>query len=250
MDRVNEILQSYKYPLLIGLVGVVLIFSGSFSTSLFYPKQSINKELPAESIVGSSSKLLKVDIAGAVNKPGVYELTTDQRVEDLIKVAGGFSENANTEFISKSLNLSQKVSDSQKIYIPFAQESIESGVVAGASTVNNSNLNSKVSINKGNQSELESLPGIGPTTASKIIANRPYAKIDDLLDKKAVGKATFEKIKELIEIWVNYELQITNYKLQTHNLNTVSKYFVISYAWLTSGNRQILKERRYLNMDP
>jgi len=57
-----------------------------------------------------------------------------------------------------------------------------------------------VSINSGTQAELEELPGIGPVTAGKIIDNRPYGSVQELLERKIVGKTTFEKIKDLITL--------------------------------------------------
>ena len=200
MERVNEILQSYKYPLLLGLVGAVLIFSGSISSKLVTP-QAESKQLPAESL-SSSHALIKVDIAGAINKPGVYDLAKETRVDDLIKEAGGFHPEANAEFVAKQLNLSQKLADGQKIYIPFQGESVAevSTIQNGEITGNMGGVTQKININTGSQSQLEELPGIGPSTASKIIANRPYASLNDLLNKKSVGKATYDKIKDLIEI--------------------------------------------------
>jgi len=198
MERLNDLLVSYKYPLLIGLVGSVLVFSGSI-VSLFSVPTAQPKEFPAESLTGSSTTIIKVDIAGAVQNPGVYELKKDTRIEELIKEAGGFKENVNTEYVSKSLNLSQKVSDSQKIYIPFKGEKTGIPVVAGVSKELGI-TNTKINLNTAVQSQLEELPGVGPSTSSKLIAGRPYRSPQDLLTKKIVGKAIFEKIKDLIEI--------------------------------------------------
>ena len=61
--------------------------------------------------------------------------------------------------------------------------------------------NAKVNINIATLAQLEELPGIGPVTASKIISDRPYQTVDDLLNKKIVGKAIFEKIKDLISLY-------------------------------------------------
>lgn len=198
MERLNELLVSYKYPLLIGLVGSILIFSGSI-VSVFSSPTEQTKEFPKESLTESSTANIKVDIAGAVQEPGVYELKKDTRIEELIKEAGGFKENVNAEYVSKSLNLSQKVSDSQKIYIPFKGEKNSIHAVAGASIALGTE-NTKVNLNTATQSQLEELSGVGPSTSSKLIAGRPYQSPQDLLTKKIIGKATFEKIKDLIEI--------------------------------------------------
>lgn len=205
MDRLNEILSVYKYPLLLGLVGFVLIFSGTFS-QLF--SQKPEKEIPKESVISSeqSGEVIKVDIAGAVQTPGVFTLSKNARVEDLIKKAGGLNPQANAEFIAKQLNLSQKLNDGQKIYIPFQDEKTNGGV-AGLSTsvgadlgVNSAAAQLRVNINTATQAQLEELPGIGPSTAQKIIAARPFSSIEELIQKKVVNKSVYEKVKDMVEI--------------------------------------------------
>lgn len=204
MDRVNEKLNEYKVPLGILLVGGVLLVGGLFSSNLIQGKKSEpeSENFPKESIV-SESQLndVKVDVAGAVNAPGVFSLSKEGRIEDAIKLAGGFDSKANKEFVSRSLNLSQKVSDGMKIYIPFEGESadaikVSKSAVAGvsASTVG------KVGVNSADQALLESLPGVGPATAKKIIDNRPYGSVEELLSKKAVSKGVYSKIMDLVDI--------------------------------------------------
>lgn len=187
-----ENLQNFKLPIALSLLGLVLILGGIFTSSLNKSKQ---KDFPKESMV--EVKTISVDVSGAVQKPGVYKLKEGSRIEEAIGAAGGFSKNANQEYISKYLNLAQKLVDGSKIYVPFEGEtSISQGSqVAGA------NVSTKININTANQSELESLSGVGPVTASKIISNRPYQKIEELLEKKIVGKSVFEKIKESIAVY-------------------------------------------------
>ncbi|MBI2420982.1 MAG: helix-hairpin-helix domain-containing protein, partial [Candidatus Levybacteria bacterium] len=96
-------------------------------------------------------------------------------------------------FIEKNINLASKVTDGMKIYIPRVGESLSSGVNTTISSGS-----SLVGINSAGQAELEALPGIGPVTAGKIIAGRPYSSIDDLVAKKAVSQSVFEKIKDQI----------------------------------------------------
>lgn len=145
-----------------------------------------------------------IDVSGGVKHPGVYRIGKNARVEEAVVAAGGFSEDADLDWTQHSLNLAAKVTDGMKIYIPrlgeemqrdkVNKESESSMNVAGAST------DSLISINTGSSTELESLPGIGPVTATKIMDHRPYGSIDELLSKKAVGNAMFEKIKELISL--------------------------------------------------
>lgn len=182
-----ENLEKFKLPIALFLVGLVLIIGGVFTSSLKQPKN-----YPKESLVGSQR--INVDVSGAVKKPGVYQLNQDSRVEQVISAADGFAENVNQEYISKYLNMAQKVSDGMKIYIPYTGEQT-GAAVAGTNT------QTKVNINTASQSELEALPGIGPVTASKIISERPYQQVEELLNKKVVSKAVFEKIKDQIVIY-------------------------------------------------
>ncbi len=190
MEQGNDLISQYKIPLILGLVGIVLV-GGSFLTSNL--KSQSAEDFPKESIVSENFTSLKVDISGAVKNPGVYSFSKGARTEDLISKSGGFLENANAEYISKSLNLAQKLSDGQKIYIPFEGES-------GAPQVAGVNTSGKIGINSASSTQLEDLPGVGPATAAKIIGARPYSDISDLLNKKAVSKSVYEKVKDLVDI--------------------------------------------------
>lgn len=192
MDYLNELLNTHKLPLILSFIGLVLIVGGIFSSQLH---KSTSKSYPKESLISSPGPAtsLKIDISGAVKNPGVYTVEPSIRVEDAIKIAGGFDDHANSVYISKSLNLSQKLSDGQKLYVPFEGESsggVVSGVSSGGTTI--------VGLNSGSEKDLEGLPGIGPASAQKIIDSRPYRSVDDLLSKKVVSKSVFEKVKDLV----------------------------------------------------
>lgn len=196
MERINELLSTYKYPLILSFVGIVLVIGGLASQGLLASKPS--KNYPQESIVKQTNQKissLKVDVSGAVVLPGVYEMDSEDRIEQVIEKAGGFADEANEEFIAKSLNLSQRLSDGQKIYIPFRGENT-GGVVAGIAA----EVNNQTSINNASQKELEALPSIGAVSALKIIENRPYQSIDDLTTKKVITKTVFKKIQSLIKL--------------------------------------------------
>jgi competence protein ComEA len=201
MEQVNEILDKYKLPLLLGLVGGVLVLGGlysNFTHNSFFKSDTQN--FPKESIVSSqnASNGIKVDVSGAVKTPGVYSFSSDSRIEDAIKRSGGFLENADKEYISKKLNLSQKLADGLKIYIPFNGEQFTGTIAlanaAGAAT------GGLIGINSSDQKLLESLPGVGAVTAQKIISGRPYATLEDLKYKKVVTSSVFEKIKDQIDL--------------------------------------------------
>lgn len=198
----SENLQKFKLPIALSLLGMVLIIGGIFASGVneqvsSYGSKQKSRDFPKESLV-ESQKMISVDVSGAVLKGGVYQLKDGARIEDAINAAGGFSPDSNQEYISKYLNLAQKLSDGSKVYVPVEGESspaVQGGVVAG------SNTQVKVNINTASQSELEALSGIGPVTASKIISGRPYQKIEDLIGNKIVGKAIFEKIKDQLVVY-------------------------------------------------
>ncbi|MBU0976247.1 MAG: helix-hairpin-helix domain-containing protein [Patescibacteria group bacterium] len=139
-------------------------------------------------------KFVRVDIQGEVEKPGVYKLSEGAIFEEILEKAGGLTEKADEDFIEKNLNRAQLLTDQQKIYIPAIGES--SGQTLGGET--SQTLNGKISINNASLSELDSLPGIGPAYAQKIIDGRPYKSIEEVKSVKGIGESTFEKIKDRI----------------------------------------------------
>lgn len=191
-SKLYEFLEKFKLPIGLSVVGLTLILGGIFVSSKDYLKQP---SFPKESIV-DKDKFIYVDVSGAVNKPGVYKLKPSSRIEEAIAAAEGFSDQANDEYISKYLNMAQKLTDGAKIYVPFTGE--DSGSSRSSAVVAGVNVSSKVNINSSSQAELEDLPGIGPDRASKIISDRPYQTIEDLLTKKVISNGIFEKIKDQI----------------------------------------------------
>ena len=145
---------------------------------------------------GDSGSKIKVDVEGEVIKPGVYELSNDARVQDALIAAGGLTSDASR----KAINLAAKIADGQKIYVPAIGETVSANVISGSVGGSNNTSNSIISLNSSSPSELEQLPGIGPVSAQKIIDNRPYTLLEELLSKKVVGKTTYEKIKDLISL--------------------------------------------------
>lgn len=150
----------------------------------------------SDSSSGQNTSGIMVHVDGAVNKPGVYKLSSDSRVNDAIAAAGGLISGAN----GAKINLAAKVSDGQKVHIPSVNDRGSSGSGGQVSGVADTVSEQGININTASESELDKLPGVGPVTAGKIIGGRPYASLDELVSKKAVGKATFEKLKDLISL--------------------------------------------------
>lgn len=198
----DEFLSAHKLPLAMGMVGLVLLIGGMVSSGIisktFVKSTKSGVNINQASVVSNPSEV-KVDVSGAVINPGVYAISSSSRVEDAIKAAGGVSGAADPVYLSKSLNLAQKLSDGMKIFVPEAGQfnaQSSSSTVAGAST-----QNSLINVNSAGLSELDKLPGVGPVGAQKIIDGRPYGSIEELYTKKAVTRSVYEKIKGLVSVW-------------------------------------------------
>lgn len=176
-------------PIFLGTVGLVLLLFGLFqiiSTRTSEPSIIFEEEKEEDSFE------IVVDIEGAVINPGVYKLNSDERVVDALAKAGGLAEVADRDWVEKNVNLAGKLTDGLKIYIPRQGEEILS---AGSSE---SAAGPVMNINNASVADLKSLPGVGDVTAQKIIDGRPYGSVNELLEKKIVGSATYDKIKDKI----------------------------------------------------
>ena len=137
-----------------------------------------------------------VDVGGAVEKPGVYQLQSSSRVNEALVIAGGLGEEADREWVERNLNLAAKVTDGQKIYIPSIQETNTNKV--GPSQSKGPTFDNLININTATVAELDTLWGVGEATAKKIIDSRPYGSVEELLTKKAVKNNVYEAIKDKI----------------------------------------------------
>lgn len=141
----------------------------------------------------SINVFIYVDIDGAVNKPGVYQLKGGDRVNDAINLAGGLKEDAYT----KNLNKARALVDGEKIYI-LSKNELEDNT-----NINNLSTNSLVNINTATNSDLMSLPGIGEVYAKRIIeyrSTKAFSSIEEIKNIEGIGDKTFNKIKDLITI--------------------------------------------------
>ncbi len=137
---------------------------------------------------------LRVYVSGAVHHPDVYVLSPDSIVKDAVLAAGGAASDADLDRI----NLALPVADGQHVYVPhLGEENMPVQSDRGLLLTGN-----KVNINTADAVALESLPGIGPTLAQRILdyrtAHGPFAQIEEILDVPGIGPSTFEKIQDLI----------------------------------------------------
>lgn len=145
-----------------------------------------------------------IHITGEVEEEGVIELEKGARISDAIEEAGGTTEEADLS----NVNLAYSLSDGQKVKIPNINEKDEEIIVveekAGDNIIieGNKSKEEKININKAAQTEIETLPGIGPSTTLKIITYRnehgKFKNIEDIKNVSGIGDSKFENIKEYI----------------------------------------------------
>ena len=197
--------QNVKSIILAFVCSLVLIIGG-----LFYFNQNKTEDYSGVSFSNISNETnnkdekvenrhdekIFVDVKGAVKHPGVFETTKDKRVKDLIEEAGGLLDDADTS----TLNLSQKVKDQMVIYVLKHGEKPKQISDGSRSSTNGDVIN----INTANKEQLMKISGVGKTKAEAIISyrekNGDFKKKEDITKVHGIGKATFEKIKDKIEV--------------------------------------------------
>jgi len=185
---------------------VILCFILAFSGYIIYKNYKLknefvvnasNESVPVERIVeGEENKEkpleIKVYVTGLVKNPGVYTMKEGERIIDAINKAGGPLEEADLT----NINLAQKVKDEQMIRVP---KKGETNNISPTSTIQK---NEKININTATKEELQTLPGIGPVTAERIIEFREskgsFKKIEDIMNVPRIGPKMFEQIKDKI----------------------------------------------------
>lgn len=184
---------------ILGVLGLGLIVYGFWDQ--LRPRE-VKIEIIKEK--GESEKVkvggeIVVDVAGAVEKPGVYKLPSNSRIGDALVSAGGLSASADREWVAATLNLAQKLEDGEKVYIP--DKSVNQISSNSAAQMNGKSVSAKININTASMSELDSLEGIGEARAQAIIDNRPYSKTEDLVTKAKIPSNVYDKIKDRVSVY-------------------------------------------------
>lgn len=218
-------LKKYKYVITIFLFMLIIFYIIFVKVNLkSKEKNLVDNQVVINEVekveVDLKDDLVYVDIKGAVKKPGVYKINSDKKIIDVITMAGGLMENANTD----NINLSRKVTDEMVIIIYTNEEVKNSNIVDTVikvvdkecvcpniqndgcinTEINDSitNVNKTININTATLEELMSINGLGEAKAKAIIKYREengfFKIIDDLLNVSGIGEALFEKIKEYI----------------------------------------------------
>ena len=175
------------------LVVLILTFFVSNKGRVTYAEEIEITKVESTDTTNEKS-IYKVDIKGEIVNPGVYEVSLEDRVIDVINKAGGLTENANTS----NINLSKKVADELVIIIYSKEQINNDNPYEIQETTTNSNL---ISLNNATVDELMSLPGIGQAKASAIIKyreNNAFKSIEDIKNVSGIGDSVFEKIKDYI----------------------------------------------------
>lgn len=221
---IKEFLKKYKIYifiisiLLLLILGFVLFLSRANIISKFVNLNEINSD-NSEVLGGAINEISKegdktarddcevfVDVSGAVKKPAVYCLKEGSLVIDAITKANGFDRDKYSEvFVRSNINLAKKLLDNEKIYIPFKQDvlcnelsivRVPKTEIIKDSTGGGGNSNQAcISINQATLDQLDTLEGVGPALAQKIVDSRPYKSVNDLNNVSGIGESLFEKIK-------------------------------------------------------
>lgn len=141
---------------------------------------------------------LFVHVTGRVASPGVYELTSGARLIDAVAAAGGALRNADLS----ALNLAAPAIDGTQLYVPKIGEMPPPVVAGGGSS--GGDTSGKININTATATQLETLPGIGPALAQRIVdfraSNGPFASVDAIDDVSGIGPSTLANIRDLITV--------------------------------------------------
>ena len=195
-----------KLIFIIGLAS--LIVAGSFYS--FWQKNSVNDSVSTADVVVKESKAkeekaseIVVYISGAVNKSGVFKLPNHARMIDLVTLAGGLASEAD---VSK-INLAQLLKDGMHVHV--AAKNVMQGGGNGSYNVEKSNIGklntgTQININTADKNELDSLPGVGPALAERIMeyrqTNGTFNDLEELKKVPGIGPSKFEKLKEKITL--------------------------------------------------
>ena len=205
-----DILNKKQKIIIIGVATFMLLFIGFYivgkTNNSEYEELEIEEKTAEDNIINEEVRneedKIIIHVTGEVINQGIVKVENGSRISDVIDAAGGTTSKAD---LSK-INLAYEVEDGQKIYVPSINDELNINTVtqeAGESVLeNNSAEAKKVNINTATQTELETLSGIGPSTALKIInyreENGDFKKIEDIKNVPGIGDAKFESLKQSI----------------------------------------------------
>jgi competence protein ComEA len=191
-----RVLAAIAVAIVLGAGAVVVAMSSLPGTTVDAAQPGGSGLADASADLGS----LVVDVAGAVARPGVYRVPAGSRIADALAAAGGFAPRVDAARVAAELNLAALVHDGDRIVVPVRGEGGTSPPGGAGGTAATPGL---IDLNRASAEQLDTLPGIGPVTAAKIVASRqdqPFRSVDELLGRKLVGQKTFDGLKPLVTV--------------------------------------------------
>lgn len=178
----------------IGLMIAILIGGSVYFYRNFLAPAKASEIILDEPVTAVRSGKMLVHVCGEVVCEGVYRVKPGDRIVDAIRLAGGAKAGADLS----SLNLAEELKDGQRVEIPRKEYRGVEGLGAMGLRGKESNPGGKISINRASEKELDELPGVGASTAKKIVEARPFSKLEDIIKVPRFGKSKFDKIKDRI----------------------------------------------------
>lgn len=224
MDRLKELLENANRQtwIIIGLSVTTIVALGLFliggrsdtssqpalesqSMMMSNSGSAMTSNAPSATSQTAASTAMYVDVKGAVKEPGMKKVDSTMRVIDVVQLAGGFTRNAD----EKQVNLAQRLTDSQVVYIPKRGEKVPAQTVGGttggtASAAGSESQAPQVNLNTADLNGLQQLDGVGEKKAEKIIeyrqAHGQFQSIDELKNVNGFGDKTLERLKPQLSV--------------------------------------------------
>jgi competence protein ComEA len=190
-----------RRQLLVGAV-VALVLLILAARLLLHAGASASVPVPAPVVptrpTATTARIVVVDVTGAVRRPGLYRLPEGSRVADALARAGGATPRAQVELV----NLAARVSDGEQVLVPRRGAQVAAGGPGGAGGAGAAAAAGPVHLNSATLEQLDSLPGVGPVTAQKILDFREehgaFGSVDELDAIPGIGPARLEQLRDLV----------------------------------------------------
>ena len=197
-EKLKEDFQDYTYSQRRALIAISLV-AILFATFLFTNTRgrAVAQESPKPALtMPAVAKTILIHVAGKVKRPDVYPLLAGSRVSDAIKAAGGAQKGVDLS----DINLARVLVDGEQVYVGYVAKVSSSS----SSKSKKTKFTGVINVNRATKAEFDSLAGIGPVIANRIInyrsANGPFLALDDLLKVSGIGSKTLERIRPRLSL--------------------------------------------------